>query len=182
TATGRGLRLPWRKLSAIALLVLVLASLFWLLVQGGQATGREFALPWEPALIQVLFTTRFGVLLIVRLLLAVLLVRWLLDEGGRWQRWAGLVAGLLILLTISLGSHAAAEPSPSLPIIADWIHLIVASFWVGGLFFFATGMFATRQLAPEERTRLTAVLIPRFTSLAMVSVAVLVLSGLYSSV
>ena len=177
-----GVRPPWRRISSVALLLLVAASLIWLLLQAGQAAGQEITLPWHPAAGQVLFTTRFGVLWLARITLALLMV-WLLQrEDGPRNRWLAFGAGTLLLLTISLGSHAAAEPEPFLPILSDWIHLIAASVWVGGLVHFVAAMVASRGLEDASRSRLTAILIPRFSSLALISVGVIVLSGVYASI
>lgn len=171
----------WRRMAKIALAGLLLASVIWLLVQAGQATGRVLAFPWEPELWRVLLTTRFGALWLARIGLTLLLLRLLLTGPGRRALWLAFGVGLLLLLTVSLGSHAAAEPEPALPLLADWLHLLVAAVWVGGLAHFVAGMILGRQLDPAGRTRLAAQLIPRFSALALVSVAVLVLTGVYAS-
>jgi copper transport protein len=173
---------PWSHIATIALIFLVSASLVWLLLQAGQAAGGEIALPWDPVVGQVLFTTRFGVLWLARIALA-LLMYWLLQlEGSSRNLWLASGVGTLLLLTVSLGSHAAAEPEPILPVLSDWIHLIAASVWVGGLIHFVAAILTSRELASPERSRLTAILIPRFSSLALVSVGVILLTGVYASV
>ena len=179
--TAKSIKPRWRLIAKVALWTLIGATIFWTFVQAGQATGREIAFPWDPAYIQVIFTTRFGALMLARVVLALLMVRPLLFNPSRRSRWFAFVLGLLALLTISLGSHAAAEPEPFLPILSDWAHLIVASLWIGGLIHFAAVMIASRTLEPPARTRLTAVLIPRFSALALMSIATLVLTGVYAS-
>jgi copper transport protein len=175
-------RPPWRRISTIAMLLLVAASLAWLLLQAGQAAGQEIALPWDPAVGQVLFTTRFGVLWLARIALA-LLMFWLLQlEGSPPNRWLAFGVGTLLLLTISMGSHGAAEPEPFLPILSDWIHLIAASVWVGGLIHFVAAMLSSRELDDARRSRLTSILIPRFSSLALISVGAIVLTGVYATI
>lgn len=173
---------PWRRIAKVALLTFVAGALLWLFVQAGQIAGKEVAFPWESSFVQTLFTTRFGALIIARLGLALLMLRLLLRDPGRRQRWIALALGALALLTISLGSHAAAEPNPLLPLLSDWVHLLVASFWLGGLVHFAAGMLATRPLEPGARREVTARLIPRFSALALISVALLLLTGTYASV
>jgi putative copper export protein/mono/diheme cytochrome c family protein len=131
---------------------------------------------------QLLFTTRFGALWIARLALSMILF-WLMPQANTGRlRWAALTAGLLLLLTISLGSHAAAQPAPLIPVLADWVHLICASVWVGGLISFIVGLASTRNLDAIQRTRMTAELIPRFSALALISVGLLALTGLYASI
>jgi copper transport protein len=175
------IRLPWRRFGTIALLILLLASLLWLLIQAGQAAGVAIAAPWSPALRQVLFSTRFGVLWLARVVL-ILAALWLVQRirSGR-QQWLIFAAGFLILLTISMGSHAAAEPKPLIPIIADWIHLIAASLWIGGLIQFAIALWILKGAATRIRRGITAILIPRFSTAALLSVGFIALTGSYAS-
>ena len=53
---------------------------------------------------------------------------------------------MLLLLSISLGSHAAGEPQPALPVADDVLHLLAASVWVGGLISFVLGVWSLRKL------------------------------------
>lgn len=181
TKVQKSIKPPWVWLSTIALLVLLIATAAWLLVQAGQATGREITVPWDTSVTQVLFATRFGGQWSARIFLAITLL-WLVPRANtRRDRWIILGLSSLILLTISYGSHAAAEPSPFLPILADWIHLIAVSVWVGSLVHFAISLYSSRDLPADKRTKLTALLIPRFSNLAIVSVALLVITGVYTS-
>jgi copper transport protein len=175
-------RTRWRRLAKIALAVLFAASGLGLLVQAGQAAGGEIAAPWDKAVGQVLFTTRFGALWAARFALTLALAGLLSNARTSRDRWLALGVSLLILLTVSLGSHAAAEAAPLLPIAVDWVHLIAASAWVGGLTHFAAGMWATRALDPGARTRLTARLIPRFSAAALTSVGALIVTGVVASI
>jgi copper transport protein len=179
---GRDLQPRWNRLPSIAVLLLLIATIFWLLLQAGHAAGAEFAWPWNPVTGQVLFTTRFGAAWIARITLGVALLLFLPHAKSRRERWIALGIGILLLLTVSFGSHGAAQPQSTVPILADLVHLTAASMWVGGLLHFLIGLYAARQLDEAERPRLTAVLIPRFSALALTSVAVLTLTGLYASV
>jgi copper transport protein len=179
--------LPWRKLAIIALSLLAFAQLLWLLAQAGQAADAALVAPWQPAVANLLFTTRFGVFWLARfvllLLLMPLLTGWASRRINASQRNGLILLGAaLLLLTISLGSHAAADREPLLPVAADWLHLLATSVWVGGLVYFAAGLWATRSLGAAWRTRLAARLLPRFTPLAMSSVGLLLLTGLYAAV
>jgi len=172
----------WRRLASIGIVVLIAANVLALLSQAGQASGGELALPWSEATGNILFNTRYGALWIARLALALALAGLLPTATAKRDRWIAIVVSLLLLLTISLGSHAATEAEPLLPVAADWLHLVAASAWVGGLTHFVVAMWAVRSLDPKSRTALTARLIPRFSAVAMVSVGVLTLTGLYATV
>ncbi len=170
-----------RKLALFAMLLLGVVDVLGLLAQAGQVNGALISFPWQPTFITLLLNTRIGVLGIARLAVAIALAGLLLPPPNRWNRWAGLVVCLLLMSTFSLQSHAAAEPRPLLPILADWIHMAAVSIWVGGLFSFLLSMQILHSLAPEPRTRLASFLIPHFSNLAMTSVAVLTLTGVYSA-
>ena len=173
---------PWPRLITLALIVLVVGNVVALLTHVGQVSGAEIAAPWSNAASSVLFNTRYGALWIARLALAFVIAALLPNANSNRDRWIAFGLAALLLLTISLGSHAAAQPDPLIPVVADWIHLLAASVWVGGLAHFVAGMWSARQFESAFRTRLAARLIPRFSALALVSVGVLALTGLYSSV
>lgn len=171
----------WRTLEAGALTLLLVANILGLLTQAGQVIGKPLVAPWNPALNTLLFSTKYGALWMARFVLILLNTRLLLQAKSNRDRWLALGATLLILVTLSLNSHAAAEARPFFPLLADWAHLLGAATWVGGLAFFIGAMWATRGLAAPVRTRLTARLIPRFSNLALVSVGLIGVSGLYSA-
>ncbi len=171
-----------RKLILAALLVLPSADILGLMLEAGHVNGTLFGLPWQPAFTTVLLETRLGFLGIARIGLAFVMAGLLLPPANRWNRWAGLAFSLFFLLTFSLESHAAGEARPILPVLADWIHLTAVSVWVGGLFSFLGGMRIIQRLEPGVRTRSTSILIPHFTTLALASVGVLTLTGVYSAI
>ncbi len=176
------LAFPWRKLAVAGLIILLAANVLGLLSQIGQVIGQEIAAPWNHASTRLLFATRYGALWLIRFVLALVVMRFLLNAKSRRDYGIALAGMLVILLTFSLNSHAAAEPQSFLPILADWLHLVSASFWVGGLVFFVGMLAALRGIAAPLRTRLTAALIPRFTRVALLSVGVLTLTGVYSAI
>lgn len=168
------------NLNSIALIILTLANILGLISQAGQASNTGFALPWDTSFTGVLFTTRFGALWITRFALSLLLVRVTTKSKTNRDHWIVFAISLILLLTISLGSHAAADAEPTLAIVNDWIHLVAASVWVGGLIHFAVGLWALRKA--EGTSKDIAQLIPRFSALALISVGALILTGLYAAV
>ena len=87
------------------------------------------------------------------------------------------------LLTISRSSHAAALLEiGSISLLNDFIHMMAVAVWVGGLFSLALDVPTTiRVLSASERRRVLSALIPRFSVVAGLSVAVLALTGIYSA-
>ncbi len=177
---------PFDSLAIGALALLSLANVIALLVQGGQVAGGELAAPWSAPVAGVLFQTRYGSLWLARFALILAIGGWLARAPKARERWLALGASGLLLLTISLGSHAAADPDPLLPIAADWVHMLAASAWVGGLLHFVAALWAGRNTRDGEGRPLAAALasrlLPRFSAVALMSVGTLVVTGLYMAV
>jgi copper transport protein len=172
----------WRAVLFVLLAGWLLANVLSLVVQAGKASGAEWVWPWSETVGVLLSNTRFGSVWLARLLISAALVGLALQTDA--VRWHWLMFGLTLfaLLTISLNSHAASEVEPLWPVLADWVHLIAASVWVGGLVYFVFGLWATRALKADSRAKLIGELIPRFTRLALLSVGTLTLSGVYSAI
>jgi copper transport protein len=184
------LRVDWSRWATAVLAVFVGAMILDWLLQVGLASGTLIAAPWAKGAAVWLFTTRLGALWLARMGLGVALAGLLAVAGAyrpprKWpaQEWLAFGGMGLWLLSQSLASHAAADPQPFLPVLADWIHLVAAAVWVGGLIHLAIGLWALRasELAANDRTQFTAWLIPRFSVLALTSVALLTVTGSYSA-
>ena len=123
--------------------------------------------------------TRFGVAFITMelgfaLLAALLYLAWLTDR--RALLWPVFLLGLCFASGLSLSGHSAADAGHSwLSELADWVHLSAASLWIGGLVQLVAVVWPA---APELRR--TAFL--RFSRLATVLVALLLIAGTYLSV
>ncbi|MBI2847027.1 MAG: copper resistance protein CopC/CopD [Chloroflexi bacterium] len=98
-------------------------------------------------------------------------------------RVGALALGGAVLLTMSLGSHGAATGQiRTAAVFSDYLHLLAAGFWVGGLFHFALGVpLVIRILDAKERRAALSALVPRFSALATLSVGTLIITGIYSS-
>lgn len=123
--------------------------------------------------------TRFGVAFLVMtigfaVVAALLMLAWIFDRVD--LRWLALAGAALLVSGLSLSSHQATEPgSSSLSELADWVHLLAASVWVGGV---ATLAFIVWPAAPELRRRAFV----GFSRLAVAVVGVLVLAGAYLAI
>ena len=123
--------------------------------------------------------TRFGLAFITMelgfaLVTALLYLAWL--TGKRVLLWPVFLAGLCFASGLSLSGHSAADAGHSwLSELADWVHLSAATLWIGGLVQLVAVVWPA---APELRR--TAFL--RFSRLATVLVALLLVAGTYLSV
>lgn len=178
-------------LTATALATLIALVLQFALVsevQGGEITS-------EPVL--SVLETRFGQLYLLRFpLLAGLVVllvgrvrEWSLSgagDGGKtpgrawWLGWGALAFGLLCTSTLS-GHAAVATPVP-LSIANDLLHLACGSIWFTGIVVMALVIpDGWRGRAPEERVRLLAPVVVRFSTVAMVTITILGITGALNS-
>lgn len=93
-----------------------------------------------------------------------------------------LATGIGVLLTQSMVSHAAAGEGSFWKTSADFLHLLAAAFWVGGLIH--VGLSMPRWLDEAKgapRTLFAAESFRRFSLLAAISVLVLMISGVLSA-
>jgi copper transport protein len=130
-----------------------------------------------------LLGTRLGLLWQLRIASGLVAAGALYLLRGRVLDIVGLLVGCVLMLAVSLNSHAAATPSGVwLTVLADWLHQVAAAAWVGGLFAFVVLVGSARTRATSEDVlRLLAVLIPRFSAVAIGAVVVLTVTGLFQS-
>ncbi|MBN9386483.1 MAG: CopD family protein [Chloroflexi bacterium] len=101
----------------------------------------------------------------------------------RW--WLLLVLGIGLMLTTSLDSHSSASKAAFLLVPNDLLHLVSTGVWIGGIVGLVLGMpvgLAALKPGTGDRTRLLAALIPKFSNVALVSVVVLVVSGVIQAI
>ena len=106
------------------------------------------------------------------------------EDGGRAQalRLLPLAVGAGMLWTLSLTSHGAATAGiRNLALLADYLHLLAAAFWAGALLPLAAGIPLLRRAAPGVGLALLAALLPRFSVVAVLCVAALLVTGVFSA-
>ena len=166
----------------IAVVVLLLATLAEFDIRAavlGDGTWRS--LQYADVLSSLAYS-RWGLLALARVGLATLLIP-LIFLAVR-SRGAGELAiglGALLLLTFSMAGHAAATPAPLLPIIADWVHLLSGALWLGGVLGLGVLAWSSRRVPAPERSPLLARLVAGFSPLALASIALVTLTGVFRS-
>ncbi|MDQ3691130.1 MAG: copper resistance protein CopC, partial [Chloroflexota bacterium] len=96
-------------------------------------------------------------------------------------RLAGAVAagtGLVGIVLLVMAGHAAALPGP-VPILGQAVHVVGAAVWIGGIV--ALLVLAVRPALLSESAPPMRSLMPRFSALALVSIGLVVLTGIYSA-
>lgn len=188
----------------------LLTNLLFLLVRAAAAADVALVAALGSPLLQLL-GGRLGQLGLARWALAVVLmaIAWRLPPAGRgpaWPWWLGLLIGAGLLLTFSMSGHGAAlVEGAGLAIALDWLHVAATVAWLGGLVPLALVIRDERRMANDHRppatenerraadrdgprsslvtlhSSLLPLLVPRFSALALVCVAVLGFTGLYSA-
>jgi copper transport protein len=84
------------------------------------------------------------------------------------------------LVAISWAGHASTGADRTANVVIDGLHGLATAAWLGGLVGLAVlAIPATRALATDDRVRLGAGVVVRFSALALVAVTVLVVTGVY---
>ena len=180
-----------RLFSLPALLVLLLANIGVLV---GQALNINAAAALSPAVIVSLASSgRFGtfwtmreIVIGVALLLSLytLLFKRRPTLADKTLPWANMVLGLALLIAIAMSSHAAAV-SKNVVIYAipiDWLHLLAAALWVGGMMTIATTYLPVIGRMPiAERTRSLLTTLPYYSPWALGGVGLMALTGPFSA-
>jgi copper transport protein len=123
--------------------------------------------------------TRFGIAFVAMtlgyaLVTALVLLAWILDLPR--LLWPAFLVGAGFASGLSLSGHQGVEPNSTfLTELADWMHLVAAALWVGGL---VALVLCVWPLAPHLRRRAFL----GFSRVATVLVGVLVLAGTYLSI
>jgi copper transport protein len=94
-----------------------------------------------------------------------------------------LASGLAVLFLTSFSSHSAAVPSDvrTPAVVTDFLHLLAASLWVGGLFFLAFAVaIVVRSVAPPVRGQALKAVLSRFSAVAIASAGTLIVTGIFA--
>jgi copper transport protein len=207
TGTDEAFRRRTRRLLVSAWITVVAATFAAVILQTATAAGVTLIDAMDPNAIGEVLTTRYGRAALLRLgVLIAVAVAWL--AWGRtpaakrasrirsasvgaaaievplppWALIAGSASMLVLLATPGLAGHAASADPPAVNLVADTLHLAAAAVWIGGLATLFVAVFpATADVGPDERTRALAPVIARFSDIALIAVAAIVVTGTYRS-
>jgi copper resistance protein D len=164
-----------------SLLVTAISGAVWLLVQAASITGRPVG--DTSVIMTILDDTQIGQVAQIRFALVIALALYLARARFAGGDWLALAAGLGLVASLAWTGHAGATAGQAgdLHVAADALHLCAAAAWIGGLlsllFFFA----AARRTRSPDRMSLVRKATERFSIMGMVSVAVLLATGLVNA-
>lgn len=177
-----------RLFAVPTLLVLLIADIGIVLGQALNATGGTWNVSLT-LLVELATSGRFGTWwmareVIIGLALLLALSLFLFKERPRIVRaaqpWLNFILALALFLAIAMSSHASAVSNDLLPyaVLDDWLHLLAAALWVGGMLYLATTYLPVIQRLPmTERARNLLTILPYYSPLALAGVVVLALTG-----
>ncbi|HET6369887.1 MAG TPA: CopD family protein [Nitrospiria bacterium] len=127
----------------------------------------------------VLTRTHWGGVWIARTLLLTILIGL---APRRCTSTLVLILSVGVAVTVSLISHAVDAGDLSLPVLADAVHLIFVSLWIGGL---VPLRFLTRKICigldlPRQRNLLLDIL-NRYSRMAVTAVVLIIITGVYGA-
>ena len=102
------------------------------------------------------------------------------SRSGFWITW--IVLGLALLSTSSFSGHASVSDPEVLALFNDVVHLAAGSAWFVGIVVLASVVpDLTRFQAEEQKTRFTGSMIIRFSSLALIAIGLVAVTGTFNS-
>ncbi|MFL5759598.1 MAG: copper resistance CopC/CopD family protein [Thermomicrobiales bacterium] len=174
-----------QRLAGAAFLLAFAGDFYALLAQAGDLSTGTYLERVQT----VLTDTRYGKLWILRIVLlaaysiALLIAAWWWPRHRPGRTVVTLLIALALPLPFSLDAHASAEASGRATAIAtDYVHLLAASVWIGGLFLLVGALVASlRDLTPAGRRVVLSHVLPRFSTMALTAWGVLILTGAYQA-
>ena len=194
TTNERSQRRFERYFSLPTLIVLFLANIGVLVGQALNLTGGDLAQAISPTLLVELATSgRFGIYWMMRevvIVLAIILAIYMILQQQRSRiaktalPIANLVLASALLIAITMSGHAAAvNPNiVSYAIVIDWLHLLAASLWVGGMMYIATNYLPVlKRLHIPQQARSLVTVLPYFSPLAIAGVVIMAITGPFNA-
>ncbi|MER7690667.1 copper resistance protein CopC [Streptomyces sp. NPDC097610] len=167
---------PVRRLLLTGWWILAGSTVALLFLRGPYERGSGPADAFDPSVLSETLTSRPGLALLARLVLLGAAVFYPVREQTRGR----LVLALGGLLTVSLAvtwavaEHASAGIQVPVAMVSSVLHLLSMAVWLGGLAALLTALYRSAEPLP-------AAVVNRFSRLALASVTVLVVTGVYQS-
>ena len=167
---------------AFSAAILLVAALLGLIAQTGLLAG-SFGAGFELDNLQTVITQmNFGWSSLARAAVAAALLLWLLVLTPSKSLWAGCaIAGAFICASFAWMGHGAATDGPSgiVHLLADIVHLLAASVWIGALIAFVFLLLPSHGASGKDETLYKS--LSHFSGIGSVAVALIVLTGLVNS-
>ena len=183
-----------RRFSWPALLLILSANIGVLIGQALTLTSGQWGPALAPSLlISMVARGQFGTYWIMRevvtlVALIVSLCLLMIKQSSSWAisaiAWANFALGMALLSALTLSGHAAATSSNIVvyAVGADFLHLLAAALWVGGMLFLAAvylPLLKSKSWQYQATSLLTV--LPCYSPLAITGVVLMALSGPFNA-
>jgi putative copper resistance protein D len=168
----------------IGLAIAAASGVVWFQLQAASMSGLPFGEAMTSNVLStVLNETQFGLVSEIRLVLAVILAACLACDRFAPARWLALGSALGFIATVAWTGHAGSTLGKlgNLHLTADALHLIAAAGWIGGLVSLALRLAAARRNQGFAWTSLAGDVAQRFSTLGIVSVGTLLVTGIVNA-
>lgn len=183
TVVSRKIESRSALLLTYAMIIGLIATTLSLVLESFTVAGSSSLNVALGAAYTILSSTRLGttwVFRMITLLIAISASTTILKSRKTSKKsWISILAiGLILSLSTSLSSHNAAATNyyPLVNLLSDWIHLVAVGAWIGGLVHLALTIASLREL----KGRFLGELIRRFSFVAIISVGIIGLTGIYN--
>jgi putative copper resistance protein D len=170
------------KLFCFGLAFLIAGSIAGLVFRSMEMSGRPLS-EISSVLPLVLFKTHYGTVWFIRI--AALLLLAVAKTVTRYRDtrpflFYMLMLALVVSMTSSASGHGADAGDFSIPEIMDWIHLIAACLWGGGLIVLSLSILPDLIGGGKGSPPLISHIADRFSAMAGVAVALIVITAVYN--
>jgi putative copper resistance protein D len=183
-------RLRLGRIAWCSLVLVALSAIAWLIAQSVQMSGQSFDELWSGgALATVLFDTDFGHVWLARCAVMALLAVALFPSyfnaarPSPSRRGVALVSAAALAGALAFSGHAAAGAGAESVVHegADVLHLLAAAAWAGALVPLAVLLGAAANDRGQSSLAVARVATRRFSTLGIVSVATILVTGLVNT-
>ena len=183
-ATASVVRSQILQTAWISLAIAAISGVIWLQLEAVSMSGLPFgeAMTWK-VLSTVLSETQFGLVSEIRFALAIILAACLAFDRVVPLRWLALCSALGLMAAIAWTGHAGATLGEmgNLHLIVDVLHLMAAAAWVGGVFPLTLLLVSARRHQTIEWASLTWDSVLRFSTLGIITVGTLLVTGIVNA-
>jgi putative copper export protein len=191
-ALSPGTGVPYQEISlnrmwllfGIGIAAITISSIANLFIGASDMSGQPIPMVF-PLLPTVIFRTHSGRVWLIRMATLVVLSAALIT-GRRYRsshRFLLLMLGftVIISMTESASGHASDKGDFSLAEIVDWLHLLAASFWGGGLLVLSSAIVPALLRTADQSAMPMAGVARRFSRIAGCAVGIIAVTSLYNA-
>ncbi|ABE64983.1 copper resistance D (plasmid) [Nitrobacter hamburgensis X14] len=183
-APATAARMQSLSVAWIGLAIAAVSGAIWVLLEAAAMSGLSLSEAMTADILStVLNETQFGLVSEIRLALASTLAACLACSRMPWTRWPALTSAFGLIAALAWAGHAGSSVGliGLLHLTADVLHLTAAAAWIGALVPLAMLLAVARRRQDFVWTSLARHATQRFSTLGLLSVGVLLITGVVNA-